>query len=191
MKGNIELNPFVKQVKKELIAAQEKDSESSFALEEVELEVAFVVDVSAKAKTKLFVVDSEAQAGDLQIHRVRLRFTPPTSGKKKKEKRKNSLATSTASDSVEEAGSEPRCMTVTVDRTRPSRSGSSPLSTWTTEASKTTSPVMRNSTADIGPYTRTACSDTCPLLHPHRNAHGTAPPEQVRRQRALQATSTE
>ncbi len=33
MKGNIELNPFVKQLKKELIAAQEKDSESSFALE--------------------------------------------------------------------------------------------------------------------------------------------------------------
>ncbi len=101
MKGNIELNPFVKQLKNVLIAAQEKDSESSFALEEVELAVAFVVDVSAKAKTKLFVVDSEAQTGGLQIHKVRLRFAPSTFGKKKKEKRKNSLVTSTASDYFE------------------------------------------------------------------------------------------
>ncbi len=60
-----------------------------------------MVDVSAKAKTKLFVVDSEAQTGDLQIHKVRFRFAPSTFGKKKKEKRKNSLVTSTASDYFE------------------------------------------------------------------------------------------
>ncbi len=98
MKGNIELDPFVKQLKKELIAAQEKDLESSFALEQIELEVAFVVDVSSKAKTRLFVVDGETEVENHQVHKARLRFVPSTSGKKTKEKRKNALVNTSESD---------------------------------------------------------------------------------------------
>ena len=53
MKGNLELYQFVKQMKRELIAAQEKDSGPSFVLEGVELEVSFVIDGSSKSKSKI------------------------------------------------------------------------------------------------------------------------------------------
>jgi hypothetical protein len=100
MKGSIELSQFVSQLKKELISAQEKAAEPSFALKEVELEVAFVVDGSGKAKPKLLVVDAEAETEALQIHRVKLRFMPASLGKKK-EKRKNSPASGTEPDYFE------------------------------------------------------------------------------------------
>ena len=101
MKGNTELSQFVKQLKRELIAAQEKDSDPSFKLDEVELEVSFVIDGSGKAKPKLLVVDNLADTKALQVHKARLRFTPLPSGKKKKEKRKHSFGIGNESDYFE------------------------------------------------------------------------------------------
>ena len=101
MKGNTELSQFVKQLKRDLTLAQERDSEPMLALEEVELEVGFVIDGSGKTKPKLFVVDTEADTEALQIHKVRLRFMPVSAGKKKKQKRKNAPGSGPESDYFE------------------------------------------------------------------------------------------
>ena len=76
MKGHIQLGSFIKQVKKELIEAQDDTGEPFYALDSVELEVSFVLDTSGKATGKLLVVELEGESKATQTHKVTLSFTP-------------------------------------------------------------------------------------------------------------------
>lgn len=77
MKGNVSLGEFIEQVKKELREAQEASKEPMFQLSEVNLEVSFGVDASAKAEGKLmFIVDLSGEINASQLHKVSLKLTP-------------------------------------------------------------------------------------------------------------------
>lgn len=77
MKGSISLGEFIEEVKKELRQAQETSKEPMFQLSEVNLEVSFGVDASAKAEGKLmFFVDLSGEAKASQLHKVSLKLTP-------------------------------------------------------------------------------------------------------------------
>ncbi|MDD5241748.1 MAG: hypothetical protein PHG47_08535 [Sulfuricella sp.] len=77
MKGGISLGEFIEQVKKELRQAQETSKEPMFQLSEVNLEVSFGVDASAKAEGKLmFFVDLSGEAKTSRLHKVSLKLTP-------------------------------------------------------------------------------------------------------------------
>ncbi len=75
MKGHISIGDFIKQVKSELIMAQ--DTESPFyELAEVTLELSFVLDVSGKAGFKLWAVEIGGESKAAQSHKVTLTLTP-------------------------------------------------------------------------------------------------------------------
>jgi len=76
MKGKIRLGEFIEDVKKELIEAQDTTGAPFLELEEVQLEVCFVLDASAKAGGKLFVVEIGGEAKTQQTHKVSLTLRP-------------------------------------------------------------------------------------------------------------------
>lgn len=78
MKGNISLKEFVESVKNDLISAADNDNHF-FHLDNVELEITFGLDASAKAGAKLFVVEFGGEAKASQVHKVKLTLTPLTS----------------------------------------------------------------------------------------------------------------
>ena len=75
MKGKISLKDFIVEVKNELLAAVD-DENPILAPKEVELEVAFGLDASAKAGSKLFVIELGGETKANQLHRVKLVLTP-------------------------------------------------------------------------------------------------------------------
>jgi hypothetical protein len=72
----IELGTFIHQVKRELIEAQCKNETPFYELEEVELEMDFVIDTSVEAKGKLFIVDVGGQISKTKSHRIKLKLRP-------------------------------------------------------------------------------------------------------------------
>lgn len=76
MKNRIELGDFIHQVKQELVNAQRNDDKPFYTLEEVELEVSFVLGTSGRAKGSIFVVDIEGTANSTQTHKIKLRLKP-------------------------------------------------------------------------------------------------------------------
>lgn len=75
MKGMISLVDFIKEVKKELRAAVDED-DPFFEMGDVELEVTFALDASAKAGAKLFVVDIGGETKATQSHKVTVKLHP-------------------------------------------------------------------------------------------------------------------
>ena len=76
MKGKISLGEFIKDVKKELMEAQDTSGDPFFELDEVRLEVSFVLDTAAKAGGKLLVVELGAETKAQQTHKVSLTLRP-------------------------------------------------------------------------------------------------------------------
>jgi len=76
MKGKISLGDFIKDVKQELIEAQDTSGDPFYELEEVRLEVSFVLDTSARAGGKLFVVELGGETKAQQTHKVSLTLRP-------------------------------------------------------------------------------------------------------------------
>ena len=72
----IDLGTFIHQVKRELIEAQRNDEVPFYSLEEVELEMDFIIDTSAEAKGKLFIVDVGGQVSKTKSHRIKLKLKP-------------------------------------------------------------------------------------------------------------------
>lgn len=75
MKGMISLVDFIKEVKQELRAAVDKD-DPFFEMGDVELEVTFALDATAKAGAKLFVVDIGGETKATQTHKVKVKLHP-------------------------------------------------------------------------------------------------------------------
>ena len=75
MKGMISLVDFIKEVKKELRAAVDNE-DPFFEMGEVELEVSFTLDASAKAGVKLLVADIGGQTKATQMHKVKIKLHP-------------------------------------------------------------------------------------------------------------------
>ncbi|GEM_PF-5444282 len=76
MKGNISLSEFIHDVKRELIDAQGKSPSEFFELREVELEVAFAVEVDAQGKASFVVFEAKAGTKSSQTHTVKLKLAP-------------------------------------------------------------------------------------------------------------------
>ena len=76
MKGNISLGDFIQDVKRELIAAQDKSGDPFYELTDVQLEVSFVLDATAKAGGKLLVVELGGETKAQQTHKVTLKLQP-------------------------------------------------------------------------------------------------------------------
>ncbi len=80
MKGKISLKDFIADVKEELKNAQVPEKEAFFALQEVNLEVEFSVEVSAEGKVEFSVwplkASVGADGGAHQTHKVTLKLTP-------------------------------------------------------------------------------------------------------------------
>ena len=74
MKGRMSLVSFIEEVKLELL--QESKTEPFFELDEVTLEVSFVLDATAKAGVKLYVVDVGGETKAQQTHKVSLKLFP-------------------------------------------------------------------------------------------------------------------
>ena len=79
MKGKISLSEFIKDVKEDLKKAVDED-DPFFFLDEVELEVAFVLDAKAKAGGKFIVVDVGGETKASQTHKVKIKLTPFVEG---------------------------------------------------------------------------------------------------------------
>lgn len=75
MKGMISLVDFIKEVKKELRAAVDED-DPFFEMGDVELEVTFALDASAKAGAKLFIVDIGGETKATQSHKITVKLHP-------------------------------------------------------------------------------------------------------------------
>ena len=75
MKGMISLVDFIKEVKQELRAAVDKE-DPFFEMGDVELEVTFALDATAKAGAKLFVVDIGGETKATQTHKVKIKLHP-------------------------------------------------------------------------------------------------------------------
>lgn len=75
MKGMISLVDFIKEVKQELRAAVDKE-DPFFEMGDVELEVTFALDATAKAGAKLFVVDIGGETKATQTHKVKVKLHP-------------------------------------------------------------------------------------------------------------------
>lgn len=76
MKGKIELGQFIQEVKSDLQKGYDRDDDLFFSLENVTLEVSFVLEASGGGKGKLLVVDLEAAAKGTQAHKVTLDLKP-------------------------------------------------------------------------------------------------------------------
>ena len=66
----------LRDVKSELVAAQDRSGDPFLELHEVRLEVSFVLDTTAKAGGKLFVVEVGGETSAQQTHRVSLTLQP-------------------------------------------------------------------------------------------------------------------
>lgn len=75
MKGDISLRTFIGEVKKELLASVD-DATPFFDMGEVELEVSFTLEASAKAGFKFVVVNADASTKASQTHKVKVKLTP-------------------------------------------------------------------------------------------------------------------
>ncbi|CRM12579.1 hypothetical protein [Pseudomonas sp. 24 E 13] len=75
MKGNISLSDFIKEVKAELIESIDNDT-PFFEMGEVQLEVSFSLDASAKAGAKLLVLDIGGSTKATQTHKVTIKLHP-------------------------------------------------------------------------------------------------------------------
>lgn len=75
MKGMISLVDFIKEVKKELRAAVDTEN-PFFEMGEVELEITFALDASAKAGLKLVVADFGGETKATQTHKVKVKLHP-------------------------------------------------------------------------------------------------------------------
>lgn len=75
MKGMISLADFIKEVKADLLSAIDTDT-PFFEIGDVELEVAFALDASAKAGAKLFVVDIGGETKATKTHKVKVKLHP-------------------------------------------------------------------------------------------------------------------
>lgn len=75
MKGNISLSDFIKEVKAELIQTIDNDN-PFFEMGEVQLEVSFSLDASAKAGAKLLVLDVGGSTKATQTHKVTIKLHP-------------------------------------------------------------------------------------------------------------------
>lgn len=76
MKGKLSLGDFISRVRNELAQAQDTSGKPFFQLTNVELEVSFVLDASAKATGDLFVVELSGQTKAQQTHKVKLTLEP-------------------------------------------------------------------------------------------------------------------
>ena len=77
MKGNISLKDFITEIRTELEQAQVPEKDAFFALQEVQLEVSFALDASAKGSGKFIVVDVAGETKATQTHKVTLKLVPP------------------------------------------------------------------------------------------------------------------
>ncbi len=75
IKGNISLKDFIEEVKSELKSAVDEET-PFFLMEEVELEVSFMLDAKAQGSAKLVVLDVGGNVQASQVHRVKLKLTP-------------------------------------------------------------------------------------------------------------------
>lgn len=76
MKGNISIGDFIRQVKSELQEAQSQPRDAFFELEDVTLEISFVLDIEGGAKMNLYVVEIGGKSKAAQTHKVTLKFKP-------------------------------------------------------------------------------------------------------------------
>lgn len=75
MKGRISLTDFIAEVKADLQKSADTDN-PFFIMGDVELEVAFTLDISGSGKAKLLVVDVGAESKASQTHKVKIKLTP-------------------------------------------------------------------------------------------------------------------
>ena len=78
MKGNISLKDFITEIRTELEQAQVPEKDAFFALQEVQLEVSFALDASAKGSGKFIVVEVAGETKATQTHKVTLKLVPAT-----------------------------------------------------------------------------------------------------------------
>ena len=76
MTGGISLEKFIKQVKDELVAAQNTSGDPFYELENVQLEVTFSVEAGGGTSFKLIVAEIGGQAKASQTHKVVLTLKP-------------------------------------------------------------------------------------------------------------------
>jgi hypothetical protein len=76
MKGHISLESFIRQVKEELVAAQDTSGTPFYELETVQLEVTFALETTGGAKGKLVVLELGGEAKASQTHKVILTLKP-------------------------------------------------------------------------------------------------------------------
>jgi len=76
MKGNISIGDFIHQVKSELMDAQTATEDPFYRLEDVTLEVSFVLEAAGKAGFNLYVVELGGESKAAQTHKVTLKLRP-------------------------------------------------------------------------------------------------------------------
>lgn len=75
MKGHISLKDFIKSVKEDLKSALDTKN-PFFHMDEVELEVSFILDAEAQAGARFLVVDIGGKTKASQCHKVRMKLIP-------------------------------------------------------------------------------------------------------------------
>lgn len=81
MKGSISLGDFIRQVKDELVAAQDTSGHPFYELETVQLEVSFALETTGEGKGNLWVIEVGGRATASEAHKVVLTLKPlPTKG---------------------------------------------------------------------------------------------------------------
>lgn len=75
MKGRISLTDFISDVKADLRKSADTD-DPFFIMGDVELEVAFTLDISGGGKAKFLVVDLATDSKASQTHKVKIKLTP-------------------------------------------------------------------------------------------------------------------
>lgn len=78
MKGRISISGFIREVENELTVAQATAGRPYFEVAEVTLEVSFALDASAKAGSKLFVIELGGETKAQQTHKAVLKLKPLT-----------------------------------------------------------------------------------------------------------------
>lgn len=76
MEGKISIGDFIYQVKKELKEAQDKSGDPFYQLEEVNLEISFVLEAKGDSKMNFYVVELGGGATATQTHKVSLKLVP-------------------------------------------------------------------------------------------------------------------
>ncbi len=83
MKGKTKIGDFIHQVKKELVAAQDASGQPFYELNEVQLEVSFVLEATGEAGFSLYVVEFGGQTKAAQTHKVTLKLKPLVTSSRK------------------------------------------------------------------------------------------------------------